>query len=946
MINPNLRTRSAYTFFGSLLKIDDIINHALDNGFSNAFLIDKEIMYGAQEFYNKCIRAGIKPIIGIEFSYKGKDVVAIPEDNVGYKNLLKLSSFVKLEKEINISDFSNLIILENLPKAVLVKSLIESDTLKDFHSVTGKEFNEDFTGFLSREEFSNLNSIELLTTIDDVVNNVNLVIEERVNVLPSFKVDGNKVESKSYLENKLKENLVKILNSNKSLNRDEYIERTSYEFKVISEMNFEDYFLIVADIIEWSKSQGIMVGPGRGSAPGSLISYLLGITTVDPIENNLIFERFLNPDRVTMPDIDIDFEDTRRDEVIQYIAEKYGNDNVAQIITFQTLKAKMSFKDMGRIKGLAASEANAITKLIPEDSTLEEAYESTKSFREKIDSTQMLTDIFNSAKLIENLPRQFSTHAAGIVLSDKPIWDSVPAQKGYGSMLQTQYSMDHMEVNGLLKIDILGLRNLSFIKETLFLIKENKGIDISLKDIDFNDSKVYSYLAAGKTSGVFQLESPGMKTALRDIRVSTFEDVVATTSLFRPGPMKMIPDFAKRKRGEVSVDYLDEKTEEILGSTYGVIVYQEQIMKLAQAVSNFTLSKADILRRAIGKKDMDLLTSLKSEFISGGIDNGYDETTVQKMYDLIYEFSNYGFNRSHAFAYTTISYWLAWLKINYKIEFMTSLLNSVSGNTTKTPEYISEAEDLGVEILMPSIFNSRSDYRIIDGKVYVGLRTIKGVGESLIKSITLLQANINSDITLANLFIEFDRFSITQSSIETLIKSGALNSFGYNVKTLLEYIPRISEYIKMIKVTTTEIPEYKIGLVPEPMINVIAESNDLNYFKEVMGFSLNNKELFNQLQDASSELNLKIHSLENLNQDEQVEFVGEIISIRPVTTKNGQQMAFLSIDNGMRKVSGTVWPATFSKYSNKFVATNRLAFYGKADLKRNETIIINKVEEI
>ncbi len=946
MINPNLRTRSAYTFFGSLLKIDDIIKHAIDNGFSNAFLIDKEVMYGTQDFYNKCIKNGIKPIIGIEFEYGSEQVVAIANDNIGYKNLLRLSSFIRLDKNIDITEFGNITFLKNLPLPVLVREMGESNTLMDFHSVTGKEFNEEFTGFLSREKFIESYGQDLLSLIDSIVEKVDLEINEKVNILPSFKVNGKPVEAKTFLEKKLKEKLVEILNENKSLKREEYIDRTSYEFKIISSMNFENYFLIVADIIEWSKSQGIMVGPGRGSAPGSLISYLLGITTVDPIENNLIFERFLNPERVTMPDIDIDFEDTRRDEVINYIADKYGKDNVAQIITFQTLKAKMSFKDMGRIKGLAASEANAITKLIPEDSTLEEAYESTKSFREKIDSTQMLTDIFNSAKLIENLPRQFSTHAAGIVLSDKPIWESVPAQKGYGDMLQTQYSMDYMESNGLLKIDILGLRNLSFIKETLFLIKENKGVDVSLEEIDFNDEKVYHYLAAGKTSGVFQLESPGMKTALRDIKVSTFEDVVATTSLFRPGPMKMIPEFAKKKSGEIPVEYLDDKTEEILKSTYGVIVYQEQIMKLAQAVSNFTLARADILRRAIGKKDINLLDSLKSEFISGGIENGYDVSTVNEMYDLIYEFSNYGFNRSHAFAYTTISYWLAWLKINYKIEFMTSLLNSVSGNTTKTPEYISEAEDLGVEILMPSIFNSRSEYRIVDGKVYVGLRTIKGIGESLIKSVTLLQANITNEISLPNLFVEFDRFSITQSSIEILTKSGALNSFGYNVETILNYIPRISEYIKMIKVTSGEVPEYKIGLVPEPKIEIINESNDLNYFKEVMGFSLKNKDLFNELQNVSTEMKLKIHTLENLSQDEPVEFVGEIISIRPVTTKNGQQMAFLSIDNGVKKISGTVWPATYSKFLNLFVATKRLAFYGKADLKRNETIIINKVEEI
>ncbi len=946
MKNPNLLTRSAYTFFNSLLKIDDIINHAVDNGFTNAFLVDKEVMYGAHEFYAKCTKNNVKPIIGLEINWKGSQVVLIAKNFSGYKNLLIISSFIKLEKDFELSSFDDIFIIENLPKPAVTIAADDSPTLIDFHSVTGKELKEEFTHLLNRSEFESNYDSSLLSMIDSIIDEVEVVIPERKNVMPSFKIDGKEIDSKSYLENKLKERLVEILNDDPSLERQTYIDRTSYEFGIISKMNFENYFLIVSDIVKWSKDNGIVVGPGRGSAPGSLISYLLGITTIDPIKNNLLFERFLNPERISMPDIDIDFEDTRRDEVIGYIASKYGVDKVAQIITFQTLKAKMSFKDIARIKGLAASEANSITKLIPDDSTLEQAYESVKTFKAKIDSTQMLTDIFNSAKLIENLPRQFSTHAAGIVLSDDNIWESVPVQKGYGDMNQTQYSMDYMEYNGLLKIDILGLRNLSFIKETLTLIKETKGVDIDLDNLTLDDEKVYYHLASGQTSGIFQLESPGMKTALRDIKVSTFEDVVATTSLFRPGPMKMIPDFAKRKKGEVAVEYINNNIQDILGNTYGVIVYQEQVMKLAQEVSGFSLSKADILRRAIGKKDVDLLDSLKNEFMEGGISNGYEENVVQEMYDLIYEFSNYGFNRSHAFAYTTISYWLAWLKINYKLEFMTSLLNSVIGNTTKTPEYISEAEDLGIEILAPSIIKSSSNYKIIDGKIYVGLRTIKGVGESLIKNIKDVQANISGESSLVKIFVEFDRVGISNSAIETLVKANTLSETGYNVETILNSINKISEYIKMIKITNADVVDYKFELVPEPKIEILQDSDDSNYFKEVVGFSLNTKEQKEEFEALANSVNMNIHPLTDLKQDEKVEFVGEIISVRPITTKTGKKMAFISINNGNRKVSGTIWPATFEKYGNLFVATKKLAFYGQADLKRQETIIINKVEEI
>ena len=357
-----------------------------------------------------------------------------------------------------------------------------------------------------------------------------------------------------------------------------------------------------------------------------------------------------------MPDIDIDFEDKRRDEVIKYIADRYGYDNVAQIITYQTLRAKMSFKDMARIRGLTASETNEITKIIPDDSSLEETYKKNKLFKEKINSSSILTEIYESAKLIEGLPRQFSTHAAGIVISDQPIKNSIPIQKGYGGILQTQYSMDYMEYNGLLKIDILGLRNLSFLKEVLDTIKKKSSKLVKLDDILFDEKKVFNLLSTGKTSGIFQLESPGMKASLREIRVTKFEDIVSVTSLFRPGPMKMIPEFAKRKNGSHKIVYINDEIRKILVPTYGIIVYQEQIMQMVQVFSNFTLSKADILRRAIGKKDIHLLESLRDEFFKGAKDKGHDDSIIEETYDIICEFSNYGFNRSHAYAYTVISY--------------------------------------------------------------------------------------------------------------------------------------------------------------------------------------------------------------------------------------------------------------------------------------------------
>ncbi len=947
MNNPNLFTRTAYTFFNSLLKVKDIVDLSLSNEFSNAFLVDRNVMYGAAEFYSLCKKNNIKPIIGIEVYVEGFNKILIAKNYEGYKTLMKVSSNIQLNESIDeyLND-PNVFYLDKIVRPVLYKEAENINSLIDFNSVSGKDFDEESTHFLNREEFASMYGENLLSEIDSIIDSVEIVIPERNNVLPTFKLDDGSDIDEDYLENLLKLKLKDLLNANKSLDRDKYISRTSYELKVISKMGFENYFLIVADIVEWSKKNGIMVGPGRGSAPGSLISYLLDITTIDPIEHNLLFERFLNPDRVSMPDIDIDFEDTRRDEVIEYIARRYGKDKVAQIITYQTLKAKMSFKDVARIKGLAASEANSITKLLADDMTLAQSYEENKAFAEKINSTQMLKDIFETAKLIEGLPRQFSTHAAGVVLSDNPISDSVPVQKGYGEILQTQYSMDYMEFNGLLKIDILGLRNLSFINETLNLIESNKGVKIELEEINFDDDEIYKMLALGNTSGVFQLESPGMKTSLRDIQVSNFEDVVATTSLFRPGPMKMIPDFAKRKKGEQEIKYINDSMEGILSSTYGIIVYQEQIMQLVQTVANFSLAKADILRRAIGKKDIKLLESLKEEFFKGAIENGYTDKNVNELYDLIYEFSNYGFNRSHAFAYTTISYWLAWLKKNYQLEFMTSLLNSVIGNSTKTPAYISESEDMGIKINEPSILISDSMHKIINGEIYLGLRTIKGVGESLIKNIKELQSNINNKTTLVEFLIEVDKVGITTAALETLIKAGSLSIFKLNKETLLNYLPKVEEYFKMIKVKNGDTFEYKVGLVPEPKIDIIESPNEKDYFIEVMGFSMDDGELKNEISTLESKLDINVHNLENLTQDEKVEFVGEIVSVRVITTKTGKNMAFISVSNGVRKVSGTIWPAVYSKVADKLVATKKFVFYGSADLKRGEAIIINKMEEI
>lgn len=946
MNNPNILVRSSYTFFNSLLNIKDIVNLSISKGFNNSFLIDRNIMYGSMEFYLLCIKKGIKPIIGLQIDYGNNKDILIAKNLNGYKELMKISSDIQLEKYLNI-DMENLFVFSHLVSYVLYENPDDIETLKDFYSISGgKDFKEPSSHFLSREEFTMIYGENIIKEVDMIINNVNLNIPEKINILPSFQMNGSNVEPKIFLEDKLKNNLMILLNADKSLDREEYIKRCSIEMKVISNMNFESYFLIVADIIEWSRSKDIFVGPGRGSAPGSLVSYLMSITTIDPIKNNLLFERFLNSERISMPDIDIDFEDSRRDEVIEYIAHKYGKDNVAQIITYQTLRARMSFKDMARIRGLSSSETNLITKLIPEDTTLREAYKVSKAFKEKIDSSNSYFDVYESAKLIEGLPRQYSTHAAGIVLSDEKIFKSVPIQNGYGKILQTQYSMDYMEYNGLLKIDILGLRNLSFIKETIKLIKLNKGFDIILDDISFEDDKVYKLLSSGKTSGIFQLESPGMRSALKEIGVSKFEDVVATTSLFRPGPMKMISEFAKRKKGIIKIEYINNDIKKILESTYGIIVYQEQIMKIVQVMSNFSLSKADILRRAIGKKNVILLESLKDEFFKGAIENNISKEDYEKTYNLIYEFSNYGFNRSHAFAYTTISYWLAWIKINYPLEFMSSLLNSSIGNVAKISSYISECEDMGIIVKIPSILYSKEEFIISGEDIIMGLKNIKKIGESIIKKIVTVQDRIESNISLIDILIEFDRAGITQTVIEILVKSNCFSSWGFNKQTLINFLPKMSDYINMIKVTIDGVISFDKSIIPEPTIEIFKPINEKEFFLEVIGFSLGEKESIKEFQDIISRKKIIVDNLEDMIQDKKVIFIGEIISIKELTTKTGKKMAFIKITNRKRKIDLIFWPGTFEKYNSILSNGKIFIFFGSIDLKRGESIIINMIDNI
>ncbi|MDG0790458.1 DNA polymerase III subunit alpha [Cohnella ginsengisoli] len=485
--------------------------------------------------------------------------------------------------------------------------------------------------------------------------------------------------------------------------------RLRYELDVIARMGFSDYFLIVWDFIRYAREQGIAVGPGRGSSAGSIVAYSLRITDVDPLKHKLLFERFLNPERVSMPDIDVDFSDERRDEVIRYVADKYGSGHVAQIITFGTLAARAAVRDVGRVLNLPYGDVDRAAKLIPgmPGMSIERAARDNPDFRALTEKGGPIADLIAMARRAEGMPRHASTHAAGVVISSEPLTDYVPLQEGTEGVPLTQYSMEHLEAVGLLKMDFLGLRNLSIIERAMQSVFESTGKALRWEDIPYDDPATYELLGRGDTTGVFQMESAGIRRVLRDMKPRTFEDIVSVVALYRPGPMDFIPQFIKTMHGEVAAEYPHPDLEPILRDTYGIIVYQEQIMQIASRMAGFSLGEADLLRRAVGKKKREILDEQRAHFVRGSLGQGYTDEEANRVYDMILRFADYGFPRAHAAAYGVLAFQTAYLKAHYPVPFMASMLTSIIGNQRKTAEYVDECRRMGIPVLPPDVNESR-----------------------------------------------------------------------------------------------------------------------------------------------------------------------------------------------------------------------------------------------
>lgn len=844
-INLNLITKSSFNFFTSLLKLDDIINFSLKNNYQNACLVEKDTMYLIYPFIKACAKNDLKAIIGLEIS--SANIILFAKNLSGYYKLVKISSIINTKKELNLEKYlkdqdliswSN---YQNLPQHLFLENN-QSEALDIFAKMGNKELPTKIEKLLKTEQFIEKYGNDIFLKYQKLINEVNLDFDfSKKFKLPDFKIDSKFKDQNEYLYYLLKINLSEYFKKNKyaASHKQIYQDRLEYEFSVIKKTAFTNYFLIVFDLIRYARKMNISVGPGRGSSAGSIVSFLLNITLADPIEFNLYFERFLNPARITFPDIDIDIEDERRNELFLYLRDKYGSDYFAQIITFQSLKAKMSLKDIFRFLKISPSDANNITKLLDDRMTLEQSYNYNKRFKYAIEENHNLKKGYEIAKEIEGLPRQFSTHAAGIVISYQKISNLVPIQSGYSKDYnQTQYSMNYLEENQLLKMDLLGLRNLTFLKKILNLIKETKNVLIDLNKINYHDQNVFKLLSQGKTLGIFQLESVGMNYVLIKIKPTEFEDIVATISLFRPGPMNQIDHYIKRKHRIEKITYLVPQLESILKKTYGIIIYQEQIMEIGQKIANFTLAKADLLRKAISKKNSEELTLLRKDFISGAINNKFLEADATKIYDLIFEFAAYGFNRSHAVSYSFITYWLAYLKTYFPQEFIVCLLNQAIGNDNKTIQYIEEARFLKIEITYPDVNNLNYNYFLKDNQIFLSLEVIKGLGKQTINDL-LQERKEGKYQDYIDFVVRTQKLKLSRKQLEFLIKGGALDNFNLTRNTMLNNLDLILEYAKLVLIKKENSYKVDYSIISEkPHLKEAKKAHYQQFEKEAFGFFL------------------------------------------------------------------------------------------------------------
>ncbi len=783
--------------------------------------------------------------------------------------------------------------------------------------------------------------------------------------MPRFDVPEGKTQA-SYLQEISHEGLEHRLQKNFEIKKTEpdeqdrlrkvYFERLDEELSMISTTGFASYFLIVQDFINYAKNQGIPVGPGRGSAAGSLVAYATKITDIDPIPYSLLFERFLNPDRISMPDIDVDFCQYRRDEVIRYVSQKYDGEGVehkrvAQICTFGKMQARAAIRDVGRVLGLPYGDVDRIAKLVPTilNISLEDAFEQEPKFSELRQKDPNIDDLLSLALFLEGLPRHASVHAAGVVISDdKPLVDHLPLMRGQEGEIVTQWDMKGVEKIGLVKLDFLGLKTLTLLQRAVQLIKESTGKEIDLLYIDVADPKVFELLSRGETQGIFQLESSGMRDIVTKLKPSSFEDIVALVALYRPGPLGsgMVDDFINRKHGRTSIVYDLPQLEKILKETYGVILYQEQVMQIASELANYSLGEADLLRRAMGKKIHEEMESQKNRFLQGARKNQIPEHKAQKIFDLMAKFAGYGFNKSHSAAYALISYQTAYLKTHYPVEFMAACLSIDRGNSDRVVLYLSDCRKQNITVLPPDINESDLDFRVIDQSIRFGLAAVKNVGEIAIQSMLEARKKNGAFRDLFDLCRRVELRQVNKKVLESLIKCGALDS------TKMKRSQGMINLEKILELAAKEQKDEKSGQtslfgtktnqshVQFDEAEEWDEAVRLKFEKESVGFYISGHPLLKFQPWIDLFGNSRTSDLVEKKNQSTVRIGGMISTLKEITTKKGDRMAFVTFEDLQGQTEVVVFPETYRQTMELIKSDQPLYIIGKVDVGEEQAKVI------
>ncbi|MDC3412639.1 DNA polymerase III subunit alpha [Terrihalobacillus insolitus] len=1014
----HLQVRSGYSLMKSSITIEKLVEKAKSLGFDALAITDENVLHGAIPFYQACLKAGMKPIIGMAVNVSDNEsekasFILLAKNNRGYKNLLKLSSYIQLKQLdwINRDDLAQytggiigILLVESTPiPAYLGKDEKEKARAyvsewkniykeRDFYLGVqdhGQETERQSQQIVNHNQsqldapvvaindvryleptdhlaFDCLQAIrngekwsrsaanastknkylkseeemvsmyggfwpELLENTMEIAKKCTLNLDLGKRMIPSYPVPTGETAD-TFLEKLCRESLVTTYDNKMST---EIEERLTSELTVIKKMKFSDYFLIVWDFILFAKKQRIIVGPGRGSAAGSLVAYLLGITEVDPVKYGLLFERFLNPERITMPDIDVDFSDHRRDEVIQYVKNKYGFEHVAQIITYGTFAARSVLRELIKTMEIDKQDAAFILKEIPNhaSNSIVQSVKASDALTSYVKQSEKLQRLFKIATKLEGLPRHVSTHAAGVVISQEPLVENVPLTVGHNDVALTQFAMNELEAIGLLKMDFLGLRNLTLLEQVVSAIAKNENKRLDIKNIPFDDRNTFAILQEGRTNGIFQLESQGMQGVLRSLLPSDFEDIVAVNALYRPGPMEYIPVYIKRKHGQEAITYPHPDLKPILGKTYGVLVYQEQIMQIANMMAGFSLGQADILRRAVSKKQKEKMHEQRENFIAGCLTNGYEESVAEEVFDWIVRFSNYGFNRSHAVAYSMIAFQLAYLKAHYPTYFLAELMSSLASQEDKVRMYVKEAKELGIEMLAPSINRSSGRFTVENKRIRMGLSSIKGVGMQAVSEIIRARKE-GSFKHIFDFCLRVSAKIVNRSVMESLILAGAFDETYPNRASLMATIDQAMEQGELFR----EFEDQPSLFMSDIQLDVsyvemepFTPMKYLSFEKSVLGLYVSSHPLSDYRGKLRASGYLALADSKKFLQQRNQKSAAVVLEIKAIRTKRGDPMAFLILGDESNEVDAVLFPELYRNVHRWLKEEMLVLFTGKIE---------------